>query len=185
MRILFATDGSRGAGIAEDFLLALPLSCADAVTVLTVPAGSERDSFALLSRVRWRFAARGIPTTTAMRAGHPAGVVEAVAFEHQSELIVVGSRGLGTITGALMGSVARALARNAPAPVLVVRAHRDAPGASSSPSMDRRTHARPSSSSRVFRCPTNRVSSCCISAIRRTSRPAGSGATPARCSASA
>ncbi len=127
MRILFATDGSRGASLAEDFLLALPLSRADEVTVLTVPAGSEREAYALLSRCRWRFAARDILTTTAMRAGHPAEVVETVAFEYQSELIVVGSRGFGTIAGVLMGSVARALTRNAPAPLLVVRAHRDAP----------------------------------------------------------
>ena len=41
MRILFATDGSRGAAVAEDFLLALPLSCADEITVVTVPIGSE------------------------------------------------------------------------------------------------------------------------------------------------
>ena len=127
MRILFATDGSRGASLAEDFLLALPLSRADEVVVLNVPVGNERESYALLSRCRWRFAARDILTTTVIRAGHPAEVVETVAFEYQSELIVVGSRGFGTITGALMGSVARALTRNAPAPVLVVRAHRNAP----------------------------------------------------------
>lgn len=127
MRILFATDGSRGAAVAEDFLLSLPLSCADDVTILSSPTVSERESFALLARCRWRFAARDIPVTTLMRGGAPTQIVEAVALERASELIVVGSRGLGQWTGALMGSVARSLARDGIAPVLVVRARRDAP----------------------------------------------------------
>jgi nucleotide-binding universal stress UspA family protein len=127
MRLLFATDGSRGASIAEDFLLSLPLSVADEVTVLTSPTISERESFALLARCRWRFAARDVPTTTTMRSGNPAEAAESVALERGSELIVLGSRGLGQWSGALMGSVARALARNGVTPVLVVRARREAP----------------------------------------------------------
>jgi nucleotide-binding universal stress UspA family protein len=127
MRLLFATDGSRGASIAEDFLLSLPLSCADEIVIVTAPTVSERESYALLGRCRWRFAARDVTTTTAMRPGNAAEVADAVALEHASELIVVGSRGLGQISGALMGSVARVLARGSLTPVLVVRARRDAP----------------------------------------------------------
>ena len=127
MRFLFATDGSRGASIAEDFLLSLPISCADAVTIVTSPANSERDAYALLARCRWRFAARDVPTATVMRGGPAAEVADATAIERGAELIVVGSRGLGEIAGTLMGSVARALARNAATPVLVVRTRRDAP----------------------------------------------------------
>ncbi len=127
MRILFATDGSRGASIAEDLLLSLPLSCADEVTIVTSPTVSERESFALLARCRWRFAGRDIQATTVMRGGAPAQVAESVAIERASELIVVGSRGLGQWSGTLMGSVARSLARDGVAPVLVVRARRDAP----------------------------------------------------------
>lgn len=127
MRLLFATDGSRGASIAEDFLLSLPLSCADDVTVVTSPTSSERDAYALLARCRWRFAARDVPTATTMQPGNAADVADSIAIERGAELIVVGSRGLGEITGTLMGSVARALARGAATPVLVVRARRDAP----------------------------------------------------------
>lgn len=127
MRFLFATDGSRGASIAEDFLLSLPLSCADDVTVVTSPTNSERDAYALLARCRWRFAARDVPTVTTMQPGNAADVADSIAIERGAELIVVGSRGLGEITGTLMGSVARALARGAATPVLVVRARRDAP----------------------------------------------------------
>src|SRR5512141_1457095 len=127
MRFLFATDGSRGAGIAEDFLLSLPLSCADDVTIVTAPTASERDAYALLGRCRWHFAARDVHTATTMRSGGPADVADATAIERGAELIVVGSRGLGQITGALMGSVARTLARGAATSVLVVRARREAP----------------------------------------------------------
>jgi len=115
MRILFATDGSRGAGVAEDFLLSLPLSCADDVTVVMVPSGSDDDAQQIVSKCRWRLAGRHVPVTTLLsRHGSPAE-------------ILIGSRGLGAIAGAVLGSMARVLARTAPVPVLVVRSRREAP----------------------------------------------------------
>jgi nucleotide-binding universal stress UspA family protein len=128
MRLLFATDGSPGATIAEEFLLSLPLAVSDEVAVLSIPGASEREAYALLSRCRWRFASRNIRTFTLVRAGASAAeVVSSVALERPTDLVVVGSRGRGMVTGSLMGSVARDLARNAPAPVLVVRSRREAP----------------------------------------------------------
>ena len=127
MRIVFATDGSRGAAVAEDFLIALPLSCADAVILASAVGADEREAVALMSRSRARFAARTVPTAVVFRAGHAADVAEAVAFEHAADLVVIGSRGLGQWTGALLGSVARALARDGITPLLVVRSRRDAP----------------------------------------------------------
>lgn len=127
MRFVFATDGSRGAAVAEDFLLSLPLSGADEVVVLTTPTVSEREAYALLSRVHWRFAARHVLVATAMRRGAPAEVAEAIALERAADVIVVGSRGLGQWSGTLLGSVSRSVARTAPTSVLVVRAKREAP----------------------------------------------------------
>lgn len=128
MRILFATDGSRGAGVAEDFLLSLPLSCADDVTVVMVPSGSDNEAHEIVSKCRWRLAGRHVPVTTLLlRHGSPAEILESVALERASELIVIGSRGRGTLAGTVLGSMARALARTAPVPVLVVRSRREAP----------------------------------------------------------
>jgi len=127
MRILFATDGSRSAAVAEDFLLSLPLGVDDDVSVLTIPTVSEREGYALLSRVHWRVAARHISVSTVLRRGAPAEAIAAVALERAAELVVVGSRGRGEWSGALLGSVSRAIAREVPASVLVVRATHDAP----------------------------------------------------------
>ncbi|HYK99318.1 MAG TPA: universal stress protein [Candidatus Acidoferrales bacterium] len=127
MRIVFATDGSRGAAVAEDFLFALPLSCADAVVVASAVTAGATEALGLVSRTCRRFAARSIPTTSSLRSGHPADVAEAVAFEQAADLVVIGSRGLGQWSGTLLGSVARTLARDGIMPLLVVRSRRDAP----------------------------------------------------------
>jgi len=146
MRLLFATDGSRGGEIALDFLSALPLAGADHVTVLTVPTYSfmgtpvlERSQADLLvehgdasahsiaAGALERFAVRGVPAAVDVRAGPVTKAIEAAALEDAADVIVIGSRGLGAIAGSILGSVARDLARHAAVPVLVVRECRTAP----------------------------------------------------------
>lgn len=146
MRFLFATDGSIGAGVALDFLTALPLSSADQVTVLTVPTYSfigtdrldpsnseqlighgEDAARAVAERARLRLAGRGVVTTIDVRPGPVVEAAQIAAIEHASELIVLGSRGLGSFAGSIMGSIARGLARSAPIAVLVVRERHEAP----------------------------------------------------------
>lgn len=124
MRMLFATDGSRGARAAEDFLTSLPLSCADDLTILTADEGAGEP---LLRESCERFARLRVPTSGIARPGPAADVVEAVALERAVQLIVVGSRGRGRVRSALLGSVARDLARHTALPLLVVRAPRGAP----------------------------------------------------------
>jgi len=127
MRIVFATDGSRGAAVAEDFLSALPLSHADALVVVSAVTSGTHDALALVSRVRSRFSSQNIPTAIELRTGHAADVAEAVAFEHAADVVVIGSRGRGQLSGTLLGSVARSLARDGIMPLLVVRWRRGAP----------------------------------------------------------
>lgn len=146
MRFLFATDGSRGAEIALDFLGALPLSYADHVVVLTVPTYSfvgtggagaqstevlvehgESAARTVADRARTRLTERGVGAAVDIAQGPVAEAIEAAALRHAAELVVMGSRGLGALTGAILGSVARGLARRASFPLLVVRERREAP----------------------------------------------------------
>ena len=145
MRFLFATDGSRGAEIALDFLGALPLSHADHVVVLTVPTYSfgtggvgaqstdalvehgESAARTVAERARARLATHGAGVTVDIAQGPVAEAIEAAAVRHAAELVVIGSRGLGAFAGTILGSIARQLARHAPLPLLVVRERREAP----------------------------------------------------------
>ena len=66
----------------------------------------------------------GVPATTHAACGAPAEALAGLAEELGADLIVVGSRGLGSGSGALLGSVSRALLRRARRPVLVVKTRR-------------------------------------------------------------
>jgi nucleotide-binding universal stress UspA family protein len=146
MRILLATDGSQGAERALRFLLSLPLSVSDHVTVLTVPRyrfiaaedgdaaeaiPAERDlretAGVVAQNASALFASRGIPTGTLVADGPVAEAIERAAIERSEELVVIGSRGLGAMAGVVIGSTGRALARRAPVSLLVVREQREAP----------------------------------------------------------
>ena len=66
----------------------------------------------------------GVPATTHTASGAPAAALAALAEELGADLIVVGSRGLGSVRGAVLGSVSLALLRRARTPVLVVKTRR-------------------------------------------------------------
>src|SRR4051794_9435460 len=54
-------------------------------------------------------------------AGHPAQAILARLREGHHDLLVMGTRGLGRVGGALLGSVSQAVLHKAQVPVLVVR----------------------------------------------------------------
>ena len=66
--------------------------------------------------------AHGQKTTLHALHGDPVGEIRALATTLDADLIVVGSRGLGTVSGALFGSVSQSLATTSSIPVTVVRA---------------------------------------------------------------
>jgi nucleotide-binding universal stress UspA family protein len=141
MRILLATDGSPSAQVAQDLLLALALRPIDHVTVLAVPVHSytgvgmdgtgmyfaeiseeetnaaRRVAQAALQRV----CAKGVAASARVQEGPAPRTIIEIARAEGVGLIVMGSRGLGRIAGALLGSTARAVARHSPIPVLVAR----------------------------------------------------------------
>jgi nucleotide-binding universal stress UspA family protein len=141
-RILLATDGSEQAELAA--LRAVDLADATdselhVAHVGVVPIflksypgtlGYERRLYEeieemsreLLRKESWRVkAAGGTVAGSHLRMGQVALEIVALAEELQADLIVMGSRGLGGVRRALMGSVSDSVVRHAHCPVLVVR----------------------------------------------------------------
>jgi len=147
MKILLATDGSPTAEVALEMLLALRLRETDQVTVLAIPVHSyvgvgfdgtgvyfaevaDRESVEarrVAETARERIAAKGVRATARADEGIAPHTILDVAATIDADLIVMGSRGLGRIAGAFLGSTARAVAARSPVPVLVVRERREAP----------------------------------------------------------
>ena len=72
-------------------------------------------------QVRKIKAAGGSVAQAHLRVGRPEAEITALAEEIGAGLIVVGSRGLGSLRRAMLGSVSDSLVRHAHCPVLVVR----------------------------------------------------------------
>jgi nucleotide-binding universal stress UspA family protein len=145
-RILLATDGSEEAELAA--LRAVDLADATdselhVVHVGVVPTflksypgtlGYERklyeqieeQSRMLLRKQSWRVKVAGGTVAGAhLRMGEVAMEIVALAEELGADLIVMGSRGLGGVRRALMGSVSDSVVRHAHCPVLVVRPEKE------------------------------------------------------------
>ncbi|HET7855891.1 MAG TPA: universal stress protein [Gaiellaceae bacterium] len=140
-KILITTDGSPSALDAVEFGLDLAqeqgawpvfLHVAPAVRVLptggslfglaaTVPRKpDESDRGPLVAAARLA-AERNIDVVTDLVTGHPVEEIVRYASEIEADLIIVGSRGYGAVTGMLLGSVSRGVLHHAHCPVIVVR----------------------------------------------------------------
>ncbi|HKH38218.1 MAG TPA: universal stress protein [Rubrobacter sp.] len=145
-KILLATDGSEEAELAA--LRAVDLADATdselhVVHVGVVPIflksypgtlGYERRLYEqieevsreLLRKQTWRVKVAGGTVAGAhLRMGQVDLEIVALAEELQADLIVMGSRGLGRVRRALMGSVSDSVVRHAHCPVLVVRPEKE------------------------------------------------------------
>ena len=129
VEILLATDGSRGAGIALDLLSALPLGHRDRVTAISAAADQAHlpAARAAADAAAQRLLASGIAARPLVARGAPVPSIVERLLCAPADLLVVGSRGLGVVSGTLLGSVSCALAAHAPAPLLVVRERSDVP----------------------------------------------------------
>lgn len=58
---------------------------------------------------------------TEILEGDPASAIIEMAKNHNSDVIVMGSRGLGRLAGLLLGSTSQKVVSHAPCPVLIVR----------------------------------------------------------------
>jgi YjbE family integral membrane protein len=141
-RVLLAVDGSEGAAKAVRHLIALGQNLREPQAldvhllnvqrpvsgdVSTFVAGEALDDYyrerseQALAPARALVAAAGLAPHEHRRVGDPGPLISEVARVEGSDLIVMGARGLGTHTGALLGSVARSTVENAGIPVLLVK----------------------------------------------------------------
>jgi nucleotide-binding universal stress UspA family protein len=127
-KILLATDGSKDAELAASTAIDLAnktgseLHVVHIVDLVSSVVLDEADARELLDALVKRLADAGSVSAQAhLSEGVPAAEIVALGEEIGAGLIVVGSRGLGGVRRALMGSVSDSVVRHAHCPVLVVR----------------------------------------------------------------
>jgi nucleotide-binding universal stress UspA family protein len=135
--ILIATDGSDPAAQALEVAIDLARETGATLEVLSVrptrvagrggagPAILEVDEFDGPEHIAEAAAqlAReaGVEATPHAAHGDVVSSIADAATTLGAELLVVGSRGLGSLSGAVLGSVSHALVRRSPVPVTIVR----------------------------------------------------------------
>jgi nucleotide-binding universal stress UspA family protein len=67
-----------------------------------------------------------LSVTTVLRHGDPAEEILALISEQPFDMLCMGARGRGRVTGALLGSVSTAVLHHSPVPVVVLHPARDA-----------------------------------------------------------
>ena len=134
MNILLAYDGSAGAKRGLEMLLGLA-GADDCVTAVGVAEGiplfgyagtlpspeQEEERDRQLADAERSLTAQGIVVALEPRAGDPATAILDVAERAEVELIVMGTRGLGTAERWLIGSVSDKVLHHAHCSVLVAR----------------------------------------------------------------
>jgi len=78
-------------------------------------------SLQALERARKLLDTAGAKYSVHMLVGKPWEVISDYAGANRSDLIVMGTRGLGSYTGGMLGSVAQGVAQRSPVPVLLVK----------------------------------------------------------------
>ena len=81
----------------------------------------EQAGRAILNTTLQAFVKLDCPVAQVYRRGDPSAEILSAAWEHTADLIIMGSRGLGQISGLILGSVSERVLRGARVPVLIVR----------------------------------------------------------------
>lgn len=133
--IVIATDGSEGAeaAVAAGARVARTLGTRAAMVYVRPSLGPLGDPYyqeklseqmaharAALDRAQELVAEEGVEADEEILEGSAADRVVELARDRNAPVIVVGSRGLGAVAGALLGSVSSAIIHRADRPVLVV-----------------------------------------------------------------
>ena len=89
--------------------------------MLSIKKAREEAGLALLTPAKARLESAGIPFDAHVRTGNPAEVITDFSREYHSNLIVMGTRGMGTIKNLLLGSVANKVIHLTEKPLLLVK----------------------------------------------------------------
>lgn len=141
-RVLLAFDGSQHSLAAAHFLARLPLPASARIDVVTsagawsgeytergaadlgdLVALERRHAGEVIGQAVEVLAAAGKAAKPVIRHGEPKREILAVAREIESDLVVMGARGIGGFRGLILGSVSRAVSKAAPCSTLVVASH--------------------------------------------------------------
>jgi nucleotide-binding universal stress UspA family protein len=140
--ILVAVDGSKESKLALADAIDLALESNAKLTLVHVsnpPPGVARSTAVgalaaaelpayhdMLLRQAVESVPKELPVTTLLLSGSPAHEIVKAARQYDHDLIVIGSRGRGRATAALLGSVSHGVLHEAPVPVLVVHSRSQA-----------------------------------------------------------
>lgn len=139
--ILLAYDGSNASNKAllkaAEFVKASPGTKLEVITAFDfprvfmgeglapIPASVNKEYYDVAEQtteeVKTRLAEAGVVGTVELIQGSPAEVILDYAQEHGSDVIIIGSRGLGGIREFVLGSVSHNVVQHARIPVLIVK----------------------------------------------------------------
>ena len=141
LKLLVATDGSEHADRVVDHVIKLsgwykeplevhllnvqlPLAGVNIKLLVSredLNAYQHDEGIAALKSSRAKLEAAGIAHAFHIGVGHPAEVIVQYAEEKRCEQIVMGSRGLGSVTSMVLGSVATKVIHLSKVPVLLIK----------------------------------------------------------------
>jgi nucleotide-binding universal stress UspA family protein len=148
-KILVPVDGSDSSVIAVNVAAELAMKNEGSITLLYVvrqylvqypgtntgydspelnaPAGAVELGKEVLRKIKELITVADIAVETEIAYGNPANVIVFSAKKGEYDLIVMGSRGIGGLTGSLIGSVSQSVSNLAHCPVLLTRLSKNVP----------------------------------------------------------
>ncbi len=121
-KILVPVDGSVDGCKAVDEAIYLATKCRAKMDFVYVSGGINKDipGELVFDRIKTKIP-EGIETENHLESGSIPKAILKIADEQKSDMIVMGSRGLGLFKGALLGSVSQKIVEESKIPVMVIK----------------------------------------------------------------
>ena len=121
-KILVPVDGSIQGCKAVDEAISLAKRCQASLDFVYVSSNINKaiPSDIVFDRI-WEKLPDGVKAVKHLEKGNISKAVLRIAEQESSDLIIMGSRGLGLFQGALLGSVSQKVVEESPVPVMVIK----------------------------------------------------------------